>query len=133
MANVDRKGVRTNRAGENNGGATDSRTKCRTVLPGSTDSLPELSSNERKYAAMFRSRGFRSETQLRRRYRCPAELLSSAAESRRDGAKPVVVKVEFAQAGTADLNLGAAQGRHLSSNVMRADHALEAESSPTAR
>src|SRR5271156_2573274 len=133
MANVDRKSVHANRADENNGGATDSRTKCRTVLPASTDFLPELSWNERKYAAMFRSRGFLSETQLRRRSRFAAELLSSAAESRRDGAKTVVVKVEFAQAGTADLNLGAAQGRHCSSNVMRADHALEAESSPTAR
>ena len=133
MANVDRKSVRTNRAGENNGGATDSRTKCRTVLSASTDSLPELRSNEKKHAAIFGSRGLRSETQLRWRYRCPAESLSSATKPRRDGAKTVAVKVEFAQAGTPDLNLGAAQGRHCSSNAMRADRALEAESSPTAR
>src|SRR5271156_3917023 len=124
-----RESGRKNQAGEIKGGAIVSGTKSGTASLTSTGSSLELMSNAMKATAMRAGRDRRSGVKSPRHLR-PAGLLSSATESRRDGAKAVAVKVEVAKAGADHFGCTAARIRSRQSSVMPAGAAVEARSIP---
>jgi hypothetical protein len=131
--NTKRKSARKSQTGEKTGNAIVNRTNCVAASPVTTGTTLELRPNTVKFAATRTSRGGRLGAKSRRRYVRPAELLSSAAESRRDGAKTVAAKFELAKAGTNHFDCSAAENRSRRSDVMGASAAAEARSIPTAR
>lgn len=111
---VKRKGVRNNQIVKNNRGATVGRANCRTTSPATAGLSLELKSNTMKFAATFTSRGRRRGASSRRR----VELLSSVAESRRDGAKAASAKVGMTKADADHFGCRAAQLRYRRPSVM---------------
>jgi hypothetical protein len=131
--NVKSKSVRENYTGKNNHGVTGSPTNCRTPSLATAGRSLELRPNTMAFAATFTSLSSRPAAKSRRLYLRPAELLSSATESPRDGAKILAAIVEMAKADTDRFGCSAAQMRNRWPSVMSACAAVELRSISTAR
>ena len=123
--NVNRKGILKHRTGDKTGGAIATRMNRGTESPTGAGPSLELRSTTTTFAPMCTSGDGHRGTNSRRRYRCPSEFLSSAAEWQRDGVKTVAAKVEIAKAGKGHFGCRAAQMRNRCPNVTSAGAAVE--------